>query len=105
MDEDINSNYMCYPNAKELWDNINQMYSDMENQSQVYELTLKLSEIRQGEDNITKYFNSLKRLWHDLGLFSTYDGKSTEDCNHNKKLWKTIISSSFSQDSTLSLMK
>lgn len=23
MDEDISSNYMCYPTSKELWDNIN----------------------------------------------------------------------------------
>ena len=42
MDEDISSNYLCYSMAKELWDNVNQMYSDLGNQSQVYELTLKL---------------------------------------------------------------
>ena len=30
MDEDISSNYMCYP-AKELWDNVNQMYSNLGN--------------------------------------------------------------------------
>lgn len=70
MEEDISSNYMCYHTAKELWDNVNQMYSDLENQSQVYEVTLKLGEIRQGEDNVTKYFNSLKRLWQDLDLYN-----------------------------------
>ena len=63
MEEDISSNYMCYPTAKELWDNVTQMYSDLGNQSQIYELTIKLGEIRQGEDSVTKYFNSLKRLW------------------------------------------
>lgn len=31
MDEDIASNYMCYPIANELWDNIHQMYSDLGN--------------------------------------------------------------------------
>lgn len=46
MDEDISSNYICYHTAMELWDNINQMYSDLGNQSEVYELTLKLGEIR-----------------------------------------------------------
>ena len=45
MDEDISSNHMCYSTAKELWDNVNQMYFDLGNQSQVYELTLKLGEI------------------------------------------------------------
>ena len=47
-DYDISSNYMCYPTAKELWDNINQMYFDSGNQSQIYELQLKLGEIRLG---------------------------------------------------------
>ena len=57
----------------ELWDNVNQMYSDLGNQFQVYELTLKLDEIRQGEDTVTKNFNSLKRLWQDLYLYHDYE--------------------------------
>lgn len=73
MEEDISSNYMCYDTAKELWDNFNQMYSDLENQSHMYELTLKLGEIRQGEDNVTKYFDSLKHLWQDLDLYNNYE--------------------------------
>ncbi|RVW76413.1 hypothetical protein CK203_056591 [Vitis vinifera] len=85
MEEDINSNYMCYPTAQELWENVNQMYSDLGNQSQIFELTLKLGEIRQGEDNVTKYFNSLKRIWQDLDLFNTYEWKSIEDGLHHKK--------------------
>ncbi|KAL9462523.1 hypothetical protein AB3S75_000513 [Citrus x aurantiifolia] len=85
MEEDINSNYMCYLTAKELWDNVNQMYSDLGNQSQIFELTIKLGELRQGED-ITKYFISLKRLWQDLDLFNDYEWKSTADYNHGKKM-------------------
>ncbi|CAL5432783.1 unnamed protein product [Camellia sinensis] len=73
MEEDISSNYMCYTTAQELWDNVNQMYSDLGNQSQVFELTLKLGDIRQGDDSVTKYFNSLKRLWQDLDIFNTYE--------------------------------
>ena len=33
MEEDLSSNYMCYSKAQELWENINQMYSDLGNQS------------------------------------------------------------------------
>ena len=61
------------------------MYSDLGNQSQIFELTLKLGEIRQGEDNVTKYFNSLKRIWQDLDLFNTYEWKYAEDGLHHKK--------------------
>ena len=73
MEEDISSNYMCYPTAHEIWENVNQMYYDLGNQSQIFELTLKLGEIREGEDNVTKYFNSLKHIWQDLDLFNTYE--------------------------------
>ena len=86
MEEDISSNYMCYPTAQELWENVNQMYSDLGNQSQIFELTLKLGEMRQGEDSVTKYFNSLKQVWQDLDLFNTYEWKSVEDSHHHKKI-------------------
>ncbi|XP_071924652.1 uncharacterized protein [Coffea arabica] len=85
MEEDISSNYMCYSTAQELWENINQMYSDLRNQSRIFELTLKIGDLRQGEDTVTKYFNSLKRIWQDLDLFNSYEWKSTEDFQHHKK--------------------
>ena len=86
MNEEIGSNYMGYFIAKELWDNVNQMCSDLGNQSQVYELTLKLGEIQQGEESITKYFGSLKLLWQDLDLFNNYKWKSIDDANHYKQI-------------------
>ena len=70
---------MCYLTAQELSENVNQMNSDIGNQSQIFELALKLGEIRQGEDNVTKYFNSLKWIWQDLDLFNTYEWKFVED--------------------------
>lgn len=90
MDEDISSNYLCYSTATKLWDNMNQMYYNLGNQSQVYELTLKLGEIRQRKDSVTKYFNSLKRLWQDLDLFNDYRWKSTEDA----KYYNSIVEAS-----------
>ncbi|RVX15199.1 hypothetical protein CK203_008073 [Vitis vinifera] len=70
MDEDISSNYMCYPTAKELWDNINQMYSDLGNQSQIFELKLKLGEIQQDAtankaNNYKHRMDEKPRVWCD----------------------------------------
>lgn len=86
MDEDISSNYLWYSTMKELLDNVNEMYFDLGNQSEVYELMLKIGDIWHGEDNVTKYFNSLKQLWQGPYLFSNYDWKSPEDFNHYKKI-------------------
>ena len=85
MEDDISSNHMCYLTAKELWDNVSQMYSDLGKRSQVFELTLKFGEIRRGDDSITKYFTSLKWLWQDLDTSNTYEWKSIDDYNHHKK--------------------
>ncbi|PNX92738.1 WD repeat-containing protein 26-like, partial [Trifolium pratense] len=60
MIKDISANSLCYATPKDLWDNVSQTYSDLENQSQEYEITLQLGKIRQGEDSVTKYFNCLK---------------------------------------------
>uniref|UniRef100_A0A2P2IPM9 Uncharacterized protein n=1 Tax=Rhizophora mucronata TaxID=61149 RepID=A0A2P2IPM9_RHIMU len=54
MVEDISSN-KYYQTAKELQDNVTQMYSDLGNQFQVYKSMLKLREACQDEDNVTKY--------------------------------------------------
>ena len=81
----IGANYMCDSTAKELWDNVSQMYSDYGNQSQIYELQLALGDIRQGDYSITKYFNTLKRLWQDLDLFNDYEWESMEDFKHHKQ--------------------
>lgn len=86
MTEEIGANYLSYATAKDLWEGVSQMYSDLENQSQIYELTLQLGEIRQAEDSVTKYFNCLKHIWQDLDLFNEYEWKSPEDCKHYKKM-------------------
>ncbi|KAI9177655.1 hypothetical protein LWI28_017786 [Acer negundo] len=72
MEKDISANYLGYSKANDMWNNLNQMYSDLGNQSQVYELQLKLGEIKQGTDTVTKYFATLKRLWQDLDMFNEY---------------------------------
>ncbi|KAI6677516.1 hypothetical protein NL676_038312 [Syzygium grande] len=86
MEEDIGANYLGYHTAKELWDAVCEMYSDLGNQSQIYELTLKLGKMRQGEETVTKYFHSLKRLWHELDLFNDHEWNCTDDGNRYRKI-------------------
>ncbi|KAK0596299.1 hypothetical protein LWI29_014460 [Acer saccharum] len=82
MEEDISSNYLGYSTAKEKWDSLTEMYSDLGNQSQIYELQLKLGESKQGSDTVTKYFGRLKRLWQDLDMYGEYTWKDPVDGAH-----------------------
>ena len=52
----------------------------------MFELNLKLSDIRQGGNSVIQYFHSLKRMWQELDLFDTYEWKSTDDQKHYRKI-------------------
>lgn len=67
---------MCYSTTQELWENVNRMYYDLGNQSQIFESTIK----------ITEKWHSLKRSWQDLDLFNTYEWKSLEGFLHHKAI-------------------
>ncbi|KAL1372002.1 hypothetical protein AAHE18_01G172200 [Arachis hypogaea] len=86
MEEDISSKYMYYTTTKELWDSVKEMYSDLGNKSQFYELTLKAREIQQESDNVTKYFHTLKQVWQDLDHFNNYKWNSAADAKHHQQI-------------------
>ncbi|CAN1305878.1 hypothetical protein LINPERPRIM_LOCUS26638 [Linum perenne] len=82
---DIRANYLGYDTAKELWDDVAATYSDLGNQSQVYELTMKLATITQGQESVTRYYNLLKQVWQDRDMFNDHVWKSAEDQAFFKK--------------------
>ena len=70
MEEDISSNYMCYPITQELWENVNQMYSDLRNQSQMFKLTLTSSTPMSG--NLPRMDFIIRRPWKTIGSSSSW---------------------------------
>ena len=62
MESEIGQTYMFLPTAKQVWDVVVETYSDMENSAQVFEITNKIQELKQGNDSVTKYYNTLKGL-------------------------------------------
>ncbi|TXG60001.1 hypothetical protein EZV62_014574 [Acer yangbiense] len=48
MEEVISANYLGFSTAKEMWTSLEQMYSDMGNQSQIYKLELKIGSTQAG---------------------------------------------------------
>ncbi|TXG72647.1 hypothetical protein EZV62_001226 [Acer yangbiense] len=91
MEEDNNANYHGYSTTKDIWDNLIQMYSDLGNWSQIYELQLKLGDTKQGSDMVTKYFAGLKRPWQDLDMFNEYTWKDPGDGAHYQRSMKKKV--------------
>ncbi|KAG6537056.1 hypothetical protein ZIOFF_002134 [Zingiber officinale] len=73
MEEDISTNYMCYSTVKELWGNVSQMYSDLDNQSQVFELTLNTYEWKSADD-----YNHHKKIMEDDRIYKFLTGLNVE---------------------------
>ncbi|KAG8488956.1 hypothetical protein CXB51_016958 [Gossypium anomalum] len=68
MEGHISRTYLFFKIAKEMWDAIKENYSDLGNASQVFEIKLKLKDIRQGTLEVTQYYNNLKILWQELDM-------------------------------------
>ncbi|KAG2713543.1 hypothetical protein I3760_04G180900 [Carya illinoinensis] len=76
MEEDISSKYTSYPTTQELWENVNQMYLDLGNQSQIFKLTLKLGEMHQDEDSVTSLYH--KKIVDDNCILKFLAGLNIE---------------------------
>ena len=49
--------------AKDVWDAVRDMYYDVENLSQIFELKMNLWKSRQGDRDVTTYYNEMVTLW------------------------------------------
>ena len=46
---------MFLPTTKDVWDVVREMYSDIENSSQIYELKTKLWKAKQRDSDVTMF--------------------------------------------------
>ena len=60
--------YLFLPTTKDVWEVVRETYLDLENSTQIFELKTKLWWLKQGEREVTKYYNAMKGLWQELDL-------------------------------------
>ena len=81
MEDHIVEIYLLYSTAQSIWDVVSLAYSDLEDTSQMFYLRSKARNLRQADDYVTTYFNSLKKLWQELDLFNQLNWKDPKDAN------------------------
>ena len=74
MELSIAKPHMFIKTAKEVWDSVRETYSDLENCSQIFELKIKLWQLKQGDREVTAYYNEMVALWQELDQY--YDDVS-----------------------------
>ena len=85
MEISIAKPHMFMKTAKEVWNSVRETYSDLENSSQIFELKTKLWQLKQGDRDVTVYYNEMVALWQELDQYydDVWDNKN--DCARHKK--------------------
>lgn len=92
MEPRIGRTYLFYKTSKEIWDSMQEMYSDLENSSQWFEIRSTIRSTKQGTLGVTEYFNTLVELWHEMDLFHTISWESlANSIKYNKMVEKDWI--------------
>lgn len=63
---------MFLTTVKENWEASHQMYSKVQDVTQIYELKTKMNTTKQGTLSITEYYNTLKGLWLELDCYQNF---------------------------------
>ncbi|XP_073227024.1 uncharacterized protein [Cicer arietinum] len=79
MESTIKKPFMFFPTAKEVWEAVKETYSDIQNSSQIFDLKSRLWHTRQGDRDVTTYYNELMTLWQELDLCYDDNWKCCED--------------------------
>ncbi|KAK3022402.1 hypothetical protein RJ639_047376 [Escallonia herrerae] len=87
MNLEIGQNFIFYGTAKEVWENVEETYSDNENTPELFEIKGILHNLQQGDASVTQYYNLLTRYWQQLDMFE----KITWDCQLDKKKYDKIV--------------
>ncbi|RVW39537.1 Retrovirus-related Pol polyprotein from transposon RE1 [Vitis vinifera] len=85
MEPAIGKPHLFLPTAKDVWEAVRDMYSDLENSSQIFDLKSKLWQSRQGDREVTTYYNQMVTLWQELDLCYEDEWDCPNDSVRHKK--------------------
>ena len=79
MKPSIKKTYMFLPSAKDVWDVIREMYSDVKNSFQIFEIKTRLWQMKQRDREVTDYCMEMATLWQELDLSSEEEWECPRD--------------------------
>uniref|UniRef100_A0A1S8ADA3 Uncharacterized protein n=1 Tax=Citrus limon TaxID=2708 RepID=A0A1S8ADA3_CITLI len=85
MDSIIGKTFMYLKTARDVWEAIRETYSDLENQSQLYELNTHMWKMQQGNRDVTAYYNDMMAVWQELDLFEDEQWENSNDSARYKE--------------------
>ena len=71
-------NLSFYKTAQEIWEVVQEIYSNMENIAQSFQIHSTIRTTRQGNNSVTEYYNALTELWQEMICFMKLNGSVLE---------------------------
>ena len=62
MEPKIGRTYLFYKTAKEVWNDVQEIYSDLENTAQCFDIRSAIRNTKQGNLGVMEYYNNLMEL-------------------------------------------
>ncbi|KAK8951871.1 hypothetical protein KSP39_PZI004884 [Platanthera zijinensis] len=79
MSPQVYQSYMLLDSAYDIWTRARDTYSQAGSSMQIYELTRRVLELRQGTQLVASYYSEFERLYQELDFFSTFTAACTPD--------------------------
>ena len=86
MDPEIGKTCSFLSTTKEMWDAVNEIFSNLGNSAQVYEIKPWIHETKQGAQEVMKYYGILKGLWQELDQYHEAEWENARDVAQFKRL-------------------
>jgi hypothetical protein len=72
-------NFVSLPTAKDVWDAIRVKFFDLSNNSQLYELQMRVWSLKQGRTSLENFYNTLYVLWREIDFRRPNEVNSPKD--------------------------
>ncbi|KAK8950885.1 hypothetical protein KSP39_PZI004349 [Platanthera zijinensis] len=85
MSPQVYRSYMLLDFAYEMWKRARDTYSQKGSSTQIYELTHRVLELKQGTMTVSAYYSEFERLYQELDYFNTFTVACTVDAQTLQK--------------------
>lgn len=85
MESTISDTCMFLNSAKEIWEFIHCTYSKARDAAQIYEIKVMTAALKQGDETVTEYANTLQTLWQELDYYRVFEMQCSVDAAILKK--------------------
>ena len=79
MEKNIGELYLLHKTAKDIWDNVDDAYSNTDNTAEIMEIETRLYNLKQDNMTVSEYHNTLANLWLQMDMYRSPKWTCTAD--------------------------